>query len=265
MVASRPTRDASAPAEREFPPCDFGAPYAGDCNICGSDAGFCFVADAHTRDNFVCRVCGSCARDRLLIKTLGDCLGLDGPLEDWPEQELTLLETSGYRATPDRLANRFRYINLMYESTVEHGVKGDLSRLALHDESLDILLSSDVFEHVREDEPAWREVQRVLKPGGYVVLTVPAVGEFEKTEVRVEVRDGEDVHVMEPEYHAEYTLVYRNYGMDLLEKLADSGFAVLHRRAAFPRHCIREQSIVVAQKARFLSMAPASISERRWT
>ena len=45
----------------------------------------------------------------MLIKTLGDCLGLTGTMEEWPRQPLTLLETSGYRATPSWLARKFRY------------------------------------------------------------------------------------------------------------------------------------------------------------
>ena len=237
----------------------------GECNICGSEDGFCFSEAYHSRDNFTCRVCSCTARDRMLIKTLGECLGLLGALETWPTQALTLLETSGYRATPTRLARKFRYINLMYESSVRDGVRGDLSRLCLSDDSLDVVLSADVFEHVRDDESAWREVYRVLKPGGYLVLQVPALGELESTEVRVEVRDGEDVHLMEPEFHAENTLVYRKYGADLLEKLSSLGFAVLHRRAAYRRHRIGEQSIVVAQKAPQLTMGPRDISERAWT
>lgn len=202
----------------------------------------------------------------MLIKTLGDCLGLTGTMEEWPRQPLTLLETSGYRATPSRLARKFRYVNLMYASQgADDCVQGDLSRLGLRAGTLDVLLTSDVFEHVREDGPAWAEVYRVLAPGGYLLLQVPAIGEMETTQVRVEVREGEDVHLMEPEYHAEQTLVYRYYGDDLLGRLRELGFAVLALRRRYPEHQISEQTIVVAQKAPFVAMGPDEISERAWT
>lgn len=201
----------------------------------------------------------------MLIKTLGDCLGLTSTMEEWPRQPLTLLETSGYRATPSRLARKFRYVNLMYASDGEDDcIQGDLSRLGLCDGALDVLLSSDVFEHVRDDGLAWAEVYRVLAPGGYLLLQVPAVGEMETTQVRVEVRDGEDTHLMEPEYHAQRTLVYRYYGNDLLDRLRDLGFAVLALRRSHPEHRISEQTIVVAQKAPHVSMGPSEISDRAW-
>ncbi|MEO8456429.1 MAG: class I SAM-dependent methyltransferase [Chloroflexota bacterium] len=153
----------------------------------------------------------------------------------------------------------------MFESGAANLVRGNLQCLPLTDDSLDILLTSDVFEHVREDVPAWQEVYRVVKPGGYLVLQVPATGEFKKTQVRVEVRDGEDVYLMEPEYHAENTLVYRYYGDDLYDHLRSLGFALLAVRGSHPENRISEQSIIVAQKAPYLTFAPSEISSRCWT
>lgn len=254
-----------APQGGRHPVCEGGTVHQGECNICGSREGFCYTTDNHPREGFHCLACGSSARDRQLIKTLGLTLGLNGSLESWPAQPLTLLETSGYRATPSRLATKFRYVNLMYASMGEDNcVEGNLSCLGLRDESLDVLLTSDVFEHVREDEPAWHEVYRVLKPGGSLLLQVPALGEFETTQVRVELRGDEDVYVMKREYHAENTLVYRYYGNDLLPKLQDIGFAVLAMRWSDPLHCISEQTIAVCQKAPYVSLRPRELSDCAW-
>jgi SAM-dependent methyltransferase len=248
------------------PPCEGGTLHDGECSICGSRQGFCHTEANHPRESYHCLACGGSSRDRQLIKTLGLALGLPGALESWPRQELTLLETSGYRATPARLAAKFRYVNLMYASQGEDNcVQGNLSCLGLQNGSLDVLLTSDVFEHVREDEPAWREVYRVLRPGGFMLLQVPALGEFETTQVRVEVRGAEDVYLVEPEYHAENTLVYRNYGNDLPAKLKDIGFAVAVSRWSDPAHRISEQTITICQKAPYLSLGPRELSDRAWT
>ncbi|HUF54168.1 MAG TPA: class I SAM-dependent methyltransferase [Dehalococcoidia bacterium] len=260
------SRSDAAAREYTHPLCEGGVLHDGECNICGSRQGFCYTTANHPREGYHCLDCGSSARDRQLIKTLGLALGMSGPLESWPRQALTLLETSGYRATPSRLNAKFRYINLMYESMgIDNCVQGNLSCLGLGDDSLDILLTSDVFEHVREDEPAWREVYRVLKPGGYVLLQVPALGEFATTQVRVELRGDEDVFLMEPEYHAENTLVYRNYGNDLIESLRKLGFAVVAMRWRDPAHCISEQTIAVCQKAPYVTLGPSKLSDRAWT
>ncbi len=241
IQAEAATRDA-------VPPCSPANRYQGLCNICGSREGFGHPPEAVARESYQCLSCGSTSRDRMLIKTLGQCLRLPQPLSDWPVQTMTLVETSGYRATPSRLAQKFRYTNLIYDGAAENCLRGDLSRLGLRDDSLDVLLTSDVFEHVRQDSPAWQEVYRVLKPGGYLVLQVPMIGERETTEVRVEVRDGEDVYVLPPEYHAENTLVYRYYGNDLYDQLRALGFSVHPQHAAFPGHCISQQTILVARK-----------------
>jgi SAM-dependent methyltransferase len=258
IQAEAATRDA-------VPPCPPDNRYQGLCNICGSREGFCHPPEAVARESYHCLSCSSTSRDRQLVKTLGLCLGRTDSLADWPEQQLTLIETSGYRATPSRLAQKFRYVNLMYDGAAENCLRGDLSRLGLRNDSLDVLLTSDVFEHVRQDIPAWQEVYRVLKPGGYLVLQVPAIGEFATTQVRVEVRDGRDVYLMEPEYHAENTLVYRYYGDDLYNHLRSLGFAVLAMRASCTESRITEQTIVVAQKAQFVSFAPSELSGRCWT
>ena len=51
----------------------------------------------------------------------------------------------------------------------------NLEALADADNSIDHLITADVFEHVRLDELAFREVYRVLKAGGYFFLQVPTV------------------------------------------------------------------------------------------
>jgi len=52
-------------------------------------------------------------------------------------------------------------------------LSGDIFHLPLPDNSLDIVLSSEVVEHLPDPIPALREMQRVLKPGGYAMVTTP--------------------------------------------------------------------------------------------
>lgn len=50
---------------------------------------------------------------------------------------------------------------------------GDLFHLPLADASMDMLLSSEVVEHLPDPRPAIAEMTRVLKPGGYAFITTP--------------------------------------------------------------------------------------------
>jgi len=51
---------------------------------------------------------------------------------------------------------------------------GDLCALPLADASVDLVLATDVIEHVAQDGKAVAEIQRVLRPGGTALITVPA-------------------------------------------------------------------------------------------
>ncbi len=53
-------------------------------------------------------------------------------------------------------------------------VRADAERLPFSNATFDLVLACDVLEHLRDDSTALREVQRVLRPGGALVVTVPA-------------------------------------------------------------------------------------------
>lgn len=52
--------------------------------------------------------------------------------------------------------------------------QGSICNLPFSPESFDFVLATDVIEHVQDDVVALKEIYRVLRPGGYVLITVPA-------------------------------------------------------------------------------------------
>ena len=50
---------------------------------------------------------------------------------------------------------------------------GDATALPFADHSFDLVLATDIIEHVDDDIGALREIHRVLKPGSRLLLTVP--------------------------------------------------------------------------------------------
>lgn len=100
----------------------------------------------------------------------------------------------------------------------------DLMALTYPSASLDLVITSDVFEHVRRPYLGFAEVHRVLKPGGAHVFSVPVVWPMRReTIVRVDTAGNEDVLLMEAVHHRVH-LVYHDFGEDLLDRLREIGF-----------------------------------------
>jgi SAM-dependent methyltransferase len=156
------------------------------------------------------------------------------------------------------LADKFDYLPTEYDpEKIRSGGNAmeyaDFQELQFPDNSFDLVIASEVFEHVRHDMKGFCEVLRVLKPGGSLILTVPYDHEMEKTRKRVDTSGEEDVHLMEPEYHGGggHTLAYRNYGRDLLGLLREAGFAVCHYDLEILSYGITTQHAFVARKGEY--------------
>jgi 2-polyprenyl-3-methyl-5-hydroxy-6-metoxy-1,4-benzoquinol methylase len=85
---------------------------------------------------------------------------------------------------------------------------GEASYLSFPDESFDIVTSLDVVEHVEDDYAFLSEVHRVLKPGGFCLITTPnrqRLSSFVRKK-KFPYKIGEDPRVGEESVHVrEYT------------------------------------------------------------
>ena len=52
-------------------------------------------------------------------------------------------------------------------------LKSDLQTISLSDNSVDVIISRSVLEHVGNPVTAYKEINRVLKPGGYFIFLTP--------------------------------------------------------------------------------------------
>lgn len=53
-------------------------------------------------------------------------------------------------------------------------IQFDLVECPLPDSCIDIIVALNVMEHIEDDEAALQQIYRILKPGGYVIIEVPA-------------------------------------------------------------------------------------------
>jgi SAM-dependent methyltransferase len=213
------------------------------CTVCGRLAPLLIEHD-NLRETCICGRCGAPTRQRQIayvvcealsvarnrrLASMRDVAALDG---------LTVYNTETTGAIHRLLCRRTDYLCSEYlDPALQSGemVNGvmhqDLMKLSFAGDSIDLVLSSDVFEHVADPYRAHAEVFRVLKRGGRHVFTVP----FYQTEFLDEERatvdaQGALVHLLEPVYHQDPVrqdqgvLVYNIFAVEMLAKLRRIGF-----------------------------------------
>ncbi len=137
----------------------------------------------------------------------------------------------------------------------------DLQRLSFESGSFDLVVSSETMEHVRRPWLGFGEIHRVLKDGGLHVFTIP-YREDRLTTARVDTSGPEDRHLLPPVYHLdpyrpEDSLVYTDFGGDLVELLRPLGFETevvrLLDGAADVRDDLLPVTVFVSRKVRAFS------------
>jgi SAM-dependent methyltransferase len=189
----------------------------GYCVICESDTVFT-ERQTWLRDHYRCNGCNSIPRNRALVNALNvfrpewKSVAMhesspSGPLSAYLKRNCPSYTASHY--FPDVPRGEYR----------DEIRSEDLSRLTLESGALDLFITSDVFEHVIEPEEAFREIARVLRPGGMHVFTMPFYPWNEKSVQRARLVDNEIVLLEEPVYHGnplseEGSLVTYDWGRD---------------------------------------------------
>jgi SAM-dependent methyltransferase len=158
-----------------------------------------------------------------------------------------------------------KFPNLIYSEYYEDVKPGeykngvqcqDVQQLTFADATFDLVTSTEVFEHVIKDQEGFREVFRVLAPGGKFIFTVP-LSEVDTTVERAYMDEqGNIVHVLPPEYHGDrirgqnQVLAFRNYGLDIVTRLKNAGFnEVFIERPFSSKYKITQKQVICAIKA----------------
>ncbi|MEO6025810.1 MAG: glycosyltransferase [Candidatus Binatia bacterium] len=241
----------------------------GTCNVCGHTTGFYFEDAALYRESLVCGECLTTSRYRSMargiLEAIRDLTGLTAPslaalaalrsprrLRIYDTQVPFYYERNAY-PLPD-LLTACAWIEVETSTLRSHAPLGsslgprqtnqNLEQLTFPDAHFDLVLTSDVMEHVRLDARAHREIRRVLRPDGVYVFTVPHHREPYATTTRVVITDPDDpardVFVMAKEFHGDANneenaaLAYRTYGRELDTTLARLGFRVAYSKEDLP-------------------------------
>jgi len=207
----------------------------GYCNICQQPTLFRLLGSWH-REQLRCMRCGSIARWRSLLYVLNQ------QLPHW--KQLAIHESSPGGAVSEHLAKHAKhYSSSHYYPEVKPGSEHNgfrcenLEAMTFANESFDLFITQDVFEHLLQPELAIAEIARVLKPGGHHVFTIPWYG-FDQSRKRVTINNGELEYLQPAEYHGNPidpngSLVITDWGQDLaaiISQHADMSLQVIASR-----------------------------------
>ena len=94
-----------------------------------------------------------------------------GVMQDYPQMKCVGLDMDN--ASLNRAEEGYQYFESISNAGAEF-IKGSAYSLPFPDESIDLIVCSEVLEHLHEYNDAVDEIHRVLKPGGKFYASVPA-------------------------------------------------------------------------------------------
>jgi SAM-dependent methyltransferase len=248
------------------------------CCICGSTGTLLFgmpdielcrhFGNDVLRETLLCKSCGSTNRQRTLAHALISVLHGQFACEGAALDELTcragkveIWDTDAFGPIGARVRSvanvtRSKYLpQLPFGIELEPGVYNiDLQQVSFLSNRFDVILTSDVMEHVRDDRRAHAEIFRCLRPGGAYLFTVPYAEDRAQMLRLVDTSSAEDVFLEPPHYHGDpisgKILSYRIYGRDLIERLEEAGFEARFEKSELAAEGIFAGDCFIATKPR---------------
>ena len=135
------------------------------CNICLSKSKkFIPISFINSKDK-ICPKCGSLSRSRALSFYLS---------KYFKNINLNILDFSPHRSLHDLFNTKFpNYISSDYENQFFAQKKYDITNIDEGDKSFHLIICFHVLEHILDDDKAIKELYRILKKNGVLIIQVP--------------------------------------------------------------------------------------------
>ena len=231
--------------------------YIDCCSVCGHTGYLCRQEDiASIRENYRCTVCKASLRYREQARLIIDHFSREDSehlaelVNETAFRNLQIYEPGligPFRKILDSLPGYHSsyFWNDVKPGEFREGVQcQNLMNLTYEDDIFDLVLSSDIFEHVRKPYIGLREIDRVFKLGGYHIFSIPVQNPMpSKTVFRVDTRGASDVFILAPHYHSApmggRSLVYTDFGADMVQILANDGIDLQIESPCSPKQPIQ--------------------------
>ncbi|MBV9831013.1 MAG: methyltransferase domain-containing protein [Marmoricola sp.] len=220
------------------------------------------------RETLRCRSCCGKMRDRLMARALLDVVekvcgvrarSIDDLALVLPDG-LRILDTDANGRIARRLAHLPGVVVSLYRPELPSGedlgdgvVNVDLEQIPFEDGRFDVILTTEVMEHVRFADKAHAEIARALSPGGHYLFTVPYDETLEHTWQLIDPETDEFL-VHPPHMHGDLGMrdegikSYRVFGRDIVDELGTVGLDTTFRWVDDEASGIFHGDLFVAQK-----------------
>jgi len=226
------------------------------------NSGYCYCCDRKTkfvatenwfRDYYICTRCNSLPRERALMYCIE---------KFFPDWRRSIIHESApvLRGASEKIKHAaIQYTSSQYFPDIapgneKNGIRCEnLECLTFDDNSFDLYITQDIFEHIFFPDKAFKEIARTLRPGGMHIFTVPLVNKTNPTEECAKIGpDGEIIYLQEPEYHGnpadpeKGSLVTRRWGYDICNYIFES--------TGLPTKIIRIDAIELGIRAEYIEV-----------
>ena len=197
-----------------------------------ADRNFSPTGAVNFRERMLCGICQLNTRQRFMAHLVRTALAArPGDVRTYLHEQVTPFWTWAQGSLPGELVGSEYLGHDVPGGTEIEGIRHeDALALSFEDESLDVIVSNDVLEHVPDIDGAVAEAARVLRPGGSFFFSIPFHNGADETVRRAALEGGEVVELLEPQYHGnpmseKGSLVFYDHGWDILARLEGAGFA----------------------------------------
>lgn len=217
----------------------------GYCPVCSGRTLFLLTdRDELIRNHAVCIRCRSASRHRHLALCILEAFADMGirKLSDFRSRpDLDVYNASANGPIPKALGGGnvvlAEYFDDVAAGSLKDGIQcQNLEALTFKDGRFDLVISEDVFEHLKDYRRGFAEVFRVLKPGGYHIFTIPFYFD-RRTRELFDLVDGAPVLRQPIEYHGDPLRgnipCYTHFGYDLLDFLREAGYQAKVRLSSY--------------------------------
>jgi hypothetical protein len=188
------------------------------------------LAVPNWRERVLCP-CNLNNRTRASIQILEEILGADETDDIYIAEQVTPLYRLLKARYPKLVGSEYLGSKVSLGMQDERGIRNEsITKLTFGPNRFDFVLNFDVLEHIPDPEVGLAEIQRVLKPGGKLLLSVPFLPHQKHSQVRATLAaDGTINHLLPPQYHGdpvsdEGCLCFQDFGWDLLDGMRQLGF-----------------------------------------